>query len=81
MRIIENGITEARLIDAVREAAEFFFVDWPEGQGIGSSDMNAAVRFVIVCLDADPDDRETVPLEDFVEIRNMIRYEMQDFLS
>lgn len=41
--------------DICRDVAEDFFGDWPDDQGIGSSDINAAVRRAMRDLGVKPD--------------------------
>ena len=40
----ENDLVLQSLVD---EEVEFTFGDWPEGHGIGSSDISAVVNYVI----------------------------------
>ena len=67
-----------RVLDEVSECVHWTFGDWPEGEGIGSSDVSCVVRDVYRAVGLDPD------LSDDVEaglIRNAVRNKMSEVLA
>lgn len=43
------------VLSVIQEEVEWFFGDWPQGEGIGTSDVGACYRAVIDKLDSRPE--------------------------
>jgi len=76
MSIFDKGVEF--VMGVVEENVEWFFGDWPEGEGIGSSDVGAVVRSVFRDCGVEFNTADDVEVS---LIRNAVNNVMSDVLA
>jgi hypothetical protein len=76
-----NGCDVTEVMEIVHEEVEWIFGDWDRDQGIGSSDINAALRNVLRRVWGNAEFFDNVPDVELKMIRNAVNYVMNEVLA
>lgn len=75
-----NGCDVTEVMEIVREEVEWIFGDWDCDDGIGSSDINAAVRNVLRRVWGNAEFIDNVPDVELQMIRNAVNNVLNEVL-